>query len=339
MSSKRSYVIAEMACSHDGQLDLAKTIIDGAGAAGADAIQFQIWSAEAVVVADHPDLAVLRRLELSYAQWTELRDYVRKRWQALEIIACIYEAQSLRFADQLGVEAFKIHAADLRNRPLLEELARTSRRIDLSVGAATIDEIEQALSWIRGASPQKAEADIWLMYGLQRFPTPSDAIHLDFMATLNKRFGLPVGYQDHADGASPAAFWLPAAAIGAGVQIIEKHITHDRAKQGADYQSALDPEPFARFVAMVRELEIARGSAEPRPLSEAEQQYRQYSRKTLVAARDLPAGTTLSRDDLIALRAPSQGLPPDEIDALLAKTTRVALRRHALVLTEHLADA
>lgn len=323
----RVQIIAEMACSHEGDPELARRIIDGAGQAGADAIQFQVWVLREMMVPHHPDMARVSRLELSRGQWADLASYVHDNYPALQIIACVYERSSVDFCEKIGVQAYKLHAADLSNPYLIQHVAATGKRIDLSVGASTLDEIAKAIECIRRIS----DAPVWLMYGYQLFPTPIEAVHLRYMRKLRQLFELPVGYQDHSDAESAAAFWLPAAAVGLGVDILEKHLTHDRSRKGADHESALNPDEFARFVQMVRMVESALGSALPRPLSPEELRYRQYARKSLVASRDLPAGTVLSEHDLTFMNAGKLGLPPDQSDRLVGRVTRRALPRYYLV--------
>ncbi|APG27349.1 hypothetical protein A7E78_05520 [Syntrophotalea acetylenivorans] len=318
MPKDNTYIIAEMACSHEGDPALARKIIDGAGRALADAIQFQIWLAKDMAVPHHPDIPVLQRIELSRQDWDDLATYVRRNYPQMQIIACVYERASVDFAENLDVDAYKLHSADLANPYLVKYVAATGKRIDLSVGASTIDEIRNAVEWIR----QTSESEIWMMYGYQNFPTPTDAIHLDYMMALRDLFQLPIGYQDHTGGDLEGAFWLPAAALGMGVDVLEKHITHDRSFKGIDHQAALNPDEFMRFTTMVREIEAAKGSAVPRSFSEEEQKYRIYSKKSIVAARDLPAGTPITDTDILFMRAPDLGLPPDQSQRLIGRTTQ-----------------
>lgn len=329
-ASDRTCIIAEMACSHEGNPDLAHQIIDGAGEAGADAIQFQIWEAEDMVVPNHPDLELLKKIELPSCQWQDLAAYVRRNCPDMEIIACVYERGIVDFCESIGVDAYKLHSSDLSNPYLMKHVAATGKRIDLSVGASTIEEVRIALQWIRETS----ESEIWMMYGYQNFPTPTNAIHLDYMMTLRDLFQIPVGYQDHTGGDLDGAFWLPAAAVGMGVDVLEKHITHDRSKKGVDYQAALNPDEFIRFVEMVREIESAKGFAEPRSFSVEELKYRKYSKKSLVAARDLPAGTTISESDILFTRATELGLPPDHGYRLIGKAIRRDIPAFALILED-----
>jgi len=328
-----TYVIAEMACSHDGDPALARTIVDAAGRAGADAIQFQIWLAKDIMVPQHPAFGQLCRLELPRACWRELADYTRAQHPGLDIIACVYDPDSADFASTLAVDAYKLHAADLSNPSLVSHVSTLGRRIDLSVGSSTIDEIAAAIGWIRAAS----NIPIWLMYGYQNFPTRIDDVHLRYMRTLRERFDLPVGYQDHTDAEDPAAFWIPAAALGAGVRILEKHLTHDRAKKGADYQAALDPSEFADFVRMVRTVDQALGSAAPRPFSDDELRYRRYSKKSIVAARALGEGHRITGADLLFRRAEALGVPPAEAPRLVGRSTRRAIPQFGTIADEDLA--
>jgi len=328
-----TYIIAEMACSHEGDPQLARKIIDGAGSAGADAVQFQIWSLPDMVVPHHPDYAKLAKIELSREAWTRLAEYVRKSHPQMHIIACVYETASVDFGERLGVEAYKLHSSDLSNPQMLKHVAATGKRIDLSVGASTPEEIHAAIECIRGTS----NSEIWLMYGYQNFPTRVEDVHLRYMLSLGRFFGLPIGYQDHTDANDDGAYTIPAGAVGMGVPILEKHITHDRSFKGVDHEAALNPGEFARFVRMVRQIEAAAGAVTPRPFSADQQKYRKYSKKSIVAARDLPAGTEITEKDLRFMRAEDLGLPPDQVARLAGRHTRRAIAALHLIREDDLA--
>ena len=325
-----TFVIAEMACSHEGDPALARVIIDGAVTAGADAIQFQIWDHRTMVVPDHPDAEVLRRIELSHDEWTSLAEYARSRNPGMEIIACIYDRPSVDFAASIGVDAFKIHTADLANPTLIRHVAAIGKRIDLSVGASTVAEISNALAWIEEAGG----CEVWLMYGQQLFPTEISDAQIASAAALAELFQLPVGYQDHSDAETEAAFWLPAAARGMGIWIQEKHVTHDRSKKGIDHQAALNPDEFGRFVSMLRGIDAACGDGVPRPFTPAQEKYRTYSKKSIVALRELSAGSTITEDDLGFRRTTTLGAPPSELEHLVGKSLRADVPAYGLVQRE-----
>ena len=155
----------------------------------------------------------------------------------------------------------------------------------------------------------------------QLFPTEVADAEILQAVTLAEAFELPVGYQDHSDADSDEAFSLPIAARGAGMWIQEKHITHDRAKKGADHQAALNPDEFKRFVNSIRTIDIALGDGRPHPFTEAEIKYRKYSKKSLVASCPLKAGQILQESDIVSLRAESIGIPPSQIKRILGKRT------------------
>lgn len=318
MDKNKIYIIAEMACSHDGRPELARAIIDGAGAAGADAIQLQIWSLVHVMAPGHEVYEVCKKIELSREQWKDMVDYSRRNYPALDIYCCVYEHKSIEFIESLGIDGYKLNSSDLSNPCVLDCVASTGKRINLSIGASTVEEIRSGIERIR----KKSSAPITLMYGYQNFPTSIADIHLDRMRELTGLFQLPVGYQDHCDAETQAAFWVPAFAAGMGASVLENHITHNRSLKGVDYQSALNPDEFAAFVRMIRDCESARGTAGEKEFSPAELKYRKFQKKSIVAARDLRAGERLQEKDINFLRADQLGLAPDKADLLINKTVK-----------------
>jgi N,N'-diacetyllegionaminate synthase len=311
----KTFVIAEMACSHEGDPNLAISIIDAAGIADADAIQFQIYKRDERAIKSRSDWDVLGQVEFSENTWKKLAKYSRDRYPKMEIIACIYECQSVDLSCEIGVDAFKIHSADLSNPQLLKYVCQTGKRIDLSTGASTLDEVEEAITTIENYST----VDIWLMFGIQNFPTPTHAARLKYLQTLKQHFGKPVGYQDHTDANYPSGFWLPAASMGLGIEILEKHITHDRSKRGVDSAAALNPDEFKLFVEMVRVLDEAIGDGLSKPFSEEELKYRRYVKKSCVTSVPLPKGTRLHNKYIKFMFAEEPGIPPNRLHHYVGK--------------------
>jgi sialic acid synthase SpsE len=328
-----AYLIAEMACSHDGKLEHARRIAEAAGVAGADALQFQIWRAIDLMVPHHPDFAKLQALELPRQDWAELVAWTRARYPRMDLQACVYDPEALRFSLSLGIDLIKIHANEIGNYRLLELAARSVKRIDLCVGACRLDEIREAIDTIRAAGT----AEIWLFYGMQVYPTPVEAIHLDYLRKLADLFELPVAYQDHCDAEDETAFWIPAAALGMGVKILEKHLTDDRSRKGADHHSALEPAEFARFARMVRSIDSAKGVGTPTAISELQQRYRAVGLRKLVAKELLPAGTRLTENNLVPLRSHEPGLPVADLSSVIGRELRRELREFQALRSEDLA--
>ena len=315
MNKNSTFLIAEMACSHEGEMKLAKKIIDGASKANADVVQLQIWSLVHMMSPQRKEYELLQRLEFSQDEWIQLVKYTRDKYPDLKIYVCVYEHASIEFIDSLGVDGYKLNSSDLSNPLVLDKVAVTGKPINLSVGASTLAEIQVAIERIKN----KSDSPITLMYGHQSFPTKPENVHMSFMENLKQLFELPIGYQDHCDADDESAFWLPAASLGMDVDIIEKHITHDRSLKGIDHESALNPDEFVKFVEMVRIIDEAKGISTPRPFTADEIKYREFQKKSIVASRDLNKGNVLTSDDLNFMRAETLGYSPADIDSIIGK--------------------
>jgi len=312
---KNTFIIAEMACSHEGDIGLAKNIIDGAYNARADAVQLQVWSLDNMMSPKRKEFELLQRLEFSKEQWRELVGYTRTKYPKMAIYVCAYEHSTIEFIDSLAIDGFKLNSSDLSNPLVLEKVALTGKPVNLSVGASSIGEIRFAVGKIQSRS----NSDITLMYGHQSFPTKPENVHMSHMAKLKNLFELPIGYQDHCDANKDSAFWLPAASLGMGVSILEKHITHDRSMLGIDHESALDPDEFVKFVEMVRCIDRAKGESSPRPFTLEEIKYREFQKKSIVVTDEMKSGATLTHNDIAFMRAETLGLAPNKIDYVLGK--------------------
>ena len=328
----KTYIIAEMACSHEGDIKLAKKIIDGAGEAGADAIQLQIWSLVDMMTPDRDNYELLKNIELTRDQWKEIISYSRKKFPAMEIYSFVYEHKSIDFMESLNIDGYKLSSADLSNPYMLEGIALTNKPINLSIGASTLEEIQTAIDKIKRIS----NSQINLMYGYQNFPTSIDDIHLNYMKKLNDLFEYPIGYQDHCNANDKSAFWVPAMSVGMGIKILEKHITHDRSLKGIDHESALNPDEFKEFVEMIKELELAKGISVPKPFSNDEMKYRKFQKKSIVASNDFKKGKILKNKDLNFLRAIELGLAPNKYEKLLNRELKRDIKKHQLIKEEDL---
>lgn len=315
------FIIAEMACSHEGSLENAKKLVKVATEAKADAIQFQVFLAREQVVPHHESYALVSRVELSPDEWTELFDY-SKQFDLLRFSAA-YDKPSVNLVSKLGVDAFKIHSSDLSNLDLVRDIAWRGKPITLGTGASTLGEIEEAINVIKS----EGNEDIILMHGMQNFPTNVSDANLKFLKTLKNVFQLPVGSQDHTDADSELSLIVPLLAIPLGTSVIEKHFTLDRNLKGTDHEAALNPGELKKFVEYVRVAEGSLGSFSPHPFTPAEIKYRKYAKKSIVAARDIKAGEKLTKDMFLCLIS-TPGLPPTEADKIVGRTAKVDIRQY-----------
>ncbi len=308
------FVIAEMACAHDGKLAKAESLIDGAIAAGVDAIQLQLFTTTHQVAPTHPLHPLLETLAFAPEDWERL--FARVHHSHTPLFAFVYDPPSLELALRLGIDGIKLSSADLSNPEMTSAAARCGLPITLGTGASTLDEISSALDTIQTHEGHQ----VVLMHGVQNFPTAIADANLRRIQLLQRVFQLPVGYQDHTEADLDFSKSIDLVAIGLGACVIEKHITLDRQDQGTDYQAALEPEELKPFVRQIRAATEALGTDTVRPLTESDRRYRQFQKKSICAARAIAKGDTIHRNDLVFLRTEtSPGLSPSELDRFLGR--------------------
>lgn len=319
-----TYVIAEMACAHEGKPDLAHRLVDIAAEARADAVQLQLFSVRRLVSPYHPNYAGASRLEIPLTEWPGIIGHAKQR--GLHVWANAFDDNALTVAMSEDVDALKLHSSDLSNPRMLDAVGSTGKPVSLAVGGSTLDEISQAVFRLR----ERGTTDLILMHGYQGYPTAPQDSRLGFVETLRRLFDCPVGYQDHTDGASELAVILPLVAIAMGACVLEKHYTDNRAGKGTDYEAALDPQDLARFVQLVRETDAAIGDGAVRPLSPAELKYRHMFKKTIVAACSIKKGEIFTEDMLAFMRAGS-GLLPAEVTKIIGRQSRHDIPQFATI--------
>ncbi len=314
-----TFVIAEAGVNHNGRLDLALQLVDAAADAGADAVKFQTWVTDLTVTRSAPlapyqrraaaagQAEMLRALELRRRDLAEIKRRADAR--GIVFLSTPDEIDSAHLLVELGVPAIKIGSGDVDNIPFLREIATLGLPVILSTGMADLDEVREAV----GALEARGCRDIALLHCVSAYPAPPSDANLAAMTTLREAFARPVGFSDHTRG-----LVVPLAAVAMGACIIEKHLTLDRGLPGPDHAASAEPGELADLVRAIRTVEAARGSGEKR-VAPSEQQNRAAVRKVLVAARALPAGHTLSPQDLLAKRA-GAGLPPRELDRVIGRS-------------------
>lgn len=332
------FVIAEAGVNHNGDPELAKRLVDVAVQAKADAVKFQTFRAERLVTPTAPkagyqsrttatgesQLEMLRKLELPADAHYELMDYCRRR--SIVFMSSPFDEESADFLDSLGVEAFKIPSGEVTNLPFLAHVARKGRPLIVSTGMSSLEDVEAAVRTIRAAG----DPDLVLLQCVSAYPANPADVNLRAMETLSTAFGVPTGYSDHTEGIEVAV-----AAVALGACVIEKHFTLDRSLPGPDHRASLEPAELAALVRSVRNVERALGHGRKEPVA-GEADTAAAARKSLVAARDIPRGTTLT-EELIAIRRPGTGLPAATRPQLLGRRTRQDIPAGTLLTLEMLA--
>ena len=315
-TESKTFVIAELSQTHEGFLPLAKMLIKAASEAKADAVKVQVFTADELAVPSYKHYKLFKQLEWPESSWKELIDFSHDC--GLKIFADVFGSDSVNMLIRNGIDGLKIHGTDMRNFRLLRQLADVELPLLLSIGGGTIEETKSALSILK---KKKRETPIVLMHGFQSYPTLVEHTNLKKMLYFKNQFGLPVGFADHIDGDHRLNFGLCATAIGMGAVVIEKHITISRTLKMEDYESALSPEQFVKFVAKIRELDSAMGKYSEKMLP-VEKNYRKETRKHVVAAVPLKAGQIIREKEITLRRADSDEMPSDLEDVVGRKTDK-----------------
>lgn len=314
------FVIAEAGVNHNGDLAVAKALIDVAVEAGADAVKFQTFHADLLATLDAPKAAyqlqttaaeesqveMLRRLELSTEAHRELQSHCQRR--EIVFLSTPFDEAAVDLLDELGVPAFKISSGDLTNSPLLEHVAAKGKPVIVSTGMSELSEVIEAVSVLDAAGC----VNPILLHCVTDYPANPADVNLKAMQTLRSAFNLPVGFSDHTEGID-----IALAAVALGACVIEKHFTLDRSLPGPDHRASLEPHELRQLLQSIRRVEAALGSGRKVP-APSEIETARVARRSLIAARDIPAGVILKRE-MIVLRRPGTGLPPSRMATLLGR--------------------
>ncbi len=322
----KCFIIAEAGVNHNGDIDLAKRLIEAAHRAGADAVKFQTWITELLVTENSASAAyqeqntgitsqfkLLKDLELPHSAFVALKEHAAQ--VGIEFLSTPDEETSAAFLAHLGVRLIKVGSGELTNLSFLDHLARYGLPMIISTGMATLDEVRNAVNTIKAAG----NSDITILHCVSSYPAHPAECNLRAMDTLSETFGLPVGFSDHTDG-----YEMCIAAVARGARVIEKHLTLDRTMSGPDHSCSLEPQEFGEMVRMIRNVEVGLGDGIKRPTA-SELTTKAVVRKEILAASDLPAGTKLGLPHLVLRRSGGTGLGADSLPVVLGKTTTRAI--------------
>lgn len=341
------FIIAEAGVNHNGSFETACALADAAKMAGADAVKFQTFRAEALATASSPkaeyqqrttgvgdsQLDMLRQLELSYTDFIALDRYCRDI--GIMFLSTPFDPMSLDFlVNEVNVPLLKFSSGDITNAPFLLQGARSGKPIILSTGMSTLAEVEEALgilSFGYSATPESKPGreafktsywqetnhsilaeNVCILHCVTEYPTPLEEVNLRSMVTLAEAFGLPVGFSDHTMGIG-----VSVAAVALGGCVIEKHLTLDRAGHGPDHAASLEPEAFRRMVEALREAAACLGSPRKLP-APCERKNLHIGRRSLVARMTIASGEKFTPEN-IGVKRPGGGQPPINYWDLIGK--------------------
>lgn len=312
-------IIAEAGVNHNGDIKLAKKLIDVAVEAKADYVKFQSFTAEKLVSkiakkaeyqkqttdSNESQFEMIKKLELSEKDHLELIEYCKLK--KIGFMSSPFDTDGIGYLDSLGVDFFKIPSGEITNLPYLRELARFDKPIILSTGMANLGEVEDAVEILKNKK-------LTILHCNTEYPTPMTDVNLKAMLTMKDHFKVDVGYSDHTLGIEVAI-----AAVALGATVIEKHFTLDKSMEGPDHKASLAPEELKQMVSSIRNIEKVFGSGIKEP-SNSEKKNIEIARKSIVALTNIKVGDTFSKDNLTVKR-PGTGVSPMKWDDIIGTTS------------------
>jgi N-acetylneuraminate synthase len=316
------FIIAEAGVNHNGELKLAKKLVDVAVAAHADAVKFQTFIAEGVVtsgteIADYArdnigknmkQIDMLKKYELTYNDFTVLKEYCNKK--NIIFLSSPHSFDAIDFLEHL-VPAYKFGSGDLTNTPTLQYAANKNKPLLLGTGMATLEEVKQAIH----AIISMGNTQIIILHCTTGYPCSYEDVNLRAMTTMQKELDCLVGYSDHTLG-----ILVPPLAVALGATVLEKHFTLDATLPGPDHKASLEPEELAEMVRRIRDVEKILGSSEKKP-TDSEKTIRENVRKSIVAGKNIRKGELIQKE-MLMIKRPGIGISPADIEKIIGKKTK-----------------
>ena len=336
----KPFVIAEIGSNHNGDMDLARLMIDAAVDSGADAVKFQSFTPTSLIAKEEYDRnqtyddspkkhfgslkAMVDKYYLRTEQHFELAEYSRSK--GIEFCSTPFSLGEVDLLEELNVPFYKIASMDVNNPPLLEKVGKTGKPVIMSTGMATLGEVEEAVKILEGTGNDQ----IVLLHCISIYPPDPKDINLRNITTLQEMFDYPIGFSDHSIGTA-----IPLASVALGACVIEKHFTTDRDMEGWDHDISADP-PQMKVIASESKIIAESMGSFRRVLSPAEEEKKLKFRRSLVTLTDLPAGHVLQESDLTSKR-PALGIPPNLMHVAIGRKLKQAMPADSVIRWEDLA--
>ena len=327
----KCFIIAEAGVNHNGDLDLAKKLVDVAKKSGADAIKFQTFTAGKLVTESAPmaeyqkknigktesQYEMLKKLELKPEYHKILFDYAKRK--GIMFISTPFDEDAIDFLDELGVDVFKVGSSDANNIPYLIKMAKKGKPIILSTGMSDMNEVKESVSKIL-----KINKKLAVLHCTTEYPCPCGQVNLKAMETMAKKLGVMIGYSDHTEGIE-----VPVAAVAMGAKIIEKHFTLDKFMEGPDHKASIEPKELTEMIKQIRNIEMALGSADKK-IAKVAEKYIAIAKKSVVAREDIAKGVKITEKMLI-IKRPGIGLEPKYIYKIIGKKAKKDIKKDELI--------
>ena len=318
-------IIGEAGVNHNGDINIARKLIDVAVEAGVDMVKFQTFITEEGITCNaekaeyqlsntdknETQFEMIKKLELDREAHEELIRYCNQK--GIQFLSTAFDHPSIDLLNELNIPLYKIPSGEITNLPYLRHIGKIGKPVILSTGMATLKEVEDAIN-ILGKSGTLKD-DITVLHCNTSYPTPMEDVNLKSMLTIQNELGVKIGYSDHTLGIE-----IPIASVAMGARVIEKHFTLDRGMEGPDHQASLNPSELKAMVKAIRNIENALGDGVKKP-SSSEMKNKSVARKSIVAARNIQKGETFTEEHL-AIKRPGNGISPMKWDEIIGKVAK-----------------
>ncbi len=330
LKKNKTIIIAEAGVNHNGSISLAKKLIDVASKAGADYVKFQTFNVDDLILkntktADYQkrnlknntsQYSMLKKYQLSENNHKELIKYSKKR--KIKFLSTAFDEKSLKLLLEYNLDFIKIPSGEITNYLFLKKISKLKKKILLSTGMATIQEIRQSLKVLK-----KGKKDLIILHCTSDYPAKLNDLNLNFIKKL-KKFGYEVGYSDHS-----ASIITPSIAITLGCKVIEKHFTLSKKFNGPDHKASLEPQELFQMVRFIRDTEKILGSYD-KIITKSEKKTKLLVRKSLVAKNDIMIGEKFSENNVTSKR-PGTGISPFKFQKFLGRKSTKMYKKNQLL--------
>ena len=331
----RVKIIAEIGVNHNGDMTLAKKMIDEAKKAGADYVKFQTFKADRLVTKKAKKTVyqiknsgdgesqkdMLARLELSHDMHKKIISHCKKR--KIKFLSSAFDIEGLDLLSKLGQTIFKIPSGEITNAPYLKHVGVIAKSIILSTGMSNLKEIKDAIKILESGG--LIRKDITVLHCTSEYPAPLNEVNLNAMNEIKNKLKVSVGYSDHTDG-----FEISLAAVALGAEVIEKHFTFDRALPGPDHKASLEPKELRLMIKLIRNIEVSLGQP-IKQASKSEIKNMPLVRKSIVAKSKIEIGDRFTNNNLTTKR-PGTGISPMKWNFIIGKKASRAFDEDELIV-------
>jgi len=317
-SQHNPFFIAEAGLNHNGDIEIAKKMIDKAIESGADAIKFQTYKSEEFLTESSEYFNFFKNVELSFDEFKELNNYAKEK--NFTFFSAPFDIPSADFLYKIDVPCFKIASSDLTNMPLIRHIAKMKKPMIISTGIGTMKEIEEAVNWCLSENNDQ----IALLHCVANYPALPEETNLDAIKSMMKKFNFPIGFSDNGESEL-----VDIAAVSLGACIVEKHYTLDKEFDGPDHSFSIEPKDLKKLTSQLSLIKKIKGTGLKQP-TDFELLNKPAIRKSITAKVDILKGEKLTENNM-SIKRPEGGIEPKSWDSLLSKCTNKLIKKDSVI--------